>query len=422
MGSHRRGPTGKAARIPPSTPFVTLLSLVAAATAVECRPMAPEARGVERFDSSGVEIVLNTIPPDQWTSPALSLQHEFTVGAFPDDSLHQLFRVAGAALLPEGRVVVANGGIELRFFGPSGVFQTATGRRGEGPGEFKAIGWIGSYRHDSVGVFDPALRRFSVFDLEGRYSRSFDLLLASGNVPGAPEVAGVFDNGAVLFRWSLSPPMRAGLVHQAELLTVYGASGDERFTLGQFSGEDIFFSPRPGGGMAFGPPPFSPKPQYVAAGERIFLTESTSYEVRIRNGQGQQELIARVDQEPQPITEAVIRGFLASRLARHHDPATRRKAEAELRSMVVYDFLPALTGLLADNEGGFWVRTRREGQSTSIWHRFSSTGVFLGPVELPSDAKVLDLRSGRIALLEGGRREEQLVRVFRLESDQIVQQ
>jgi hypothetical protein len=384
-------------------------------TTFGCEERRSEESETERFDSAGIEIVFHSSTSAGAESPVFSVRPEYTVGDSPEETSSHLFRVAGAALLPAGRLVVANGGRELLFFGSSGKLQTTAGRSGEGPGEFRSIDWIGLYRNDSVAVFDAALRRFSVFDSWGRFSRSFDLVVESGEIPGAPRVAGVLADGSVLFRWLLSPPMvESGLVHQTEELTLYQPTGTERLSLGRHRGEDIFFSPRPGGKMAFGPPPFSPEPVYVAAGERFYFTGASTYEVRILDALGQLELIVRVDHPPKPITEVVIREFLDARLSRLQVRNLRREAEEELRSMVVYDHLPVIDGFQVDDGGEFWVRAQTENGPTSLWDRFSPDGAFLGCVKIPTGGRFLDLHDNRIALLEAGPQGEQLVRVFRL--------
>jgi hypothetical protein len=96
------------------------------------------AQGVR--DSAGVRIVENARPV--W-APAealrLSLSPALVIGTRPEPS-YELSRVAGAARLSDGRIVIADGGsLQLRFFDSQGVFSNAVGGPGEGPGEFRRI-------------------------------------------------------------------------------------------------------------------------------------------------------------------------------------------------------------------------------------------------------------------------------------------
>src|SRR5262245_29421688 len=82
-------------------------------------------------DSSGIRIVVNERPSEQWSlaaTPALSL------GATSDDGPTQFFRVRSIVFLPGRRFAVANADTEqVRFFSTTGEFLGAVGRQGNGP-------------------------------------------------------------------------------------------------------------------------------------------------------------------------------------------------------------------------------------------------------------------------------------------------
>ncbi|MFQ5702894.1 MAG: hypothetical protein ACE5HT_02620 [Gemmatimonadales bacterium] len=63
------------------------------------------------------------------------------IGEQQHDPNYQLFRVASAIRLSDGRIVIANAGTqELRFYDPDGMYDATTGGAGDGPGEFRNIG------------------------------------------------------------------------------------------------------------------------------------------------------------------------------------------------------------------------------------------------------------------------------------------
>src|SRR5687767_4105799 len=73
---------------------------------------------------------------------------------FGDDPLYQLDRVKAAMWLGAHGLVIANRGDELRFYDSGGRHRRTTGRSGDGPGEFRAITWLGPSRDSSVIAYD----------------------------------------------------------------------------------------------------------------------------------------------------------------------------------------------------------------------------------------------------------------------------
>ena len=85
----------------------------------------------EVIDSAGVSLVLNRLPDGPLGTGGLSLDAEpmLEIGSFEGDSLYQLYRVAGARRLADGRLVVANAGtFEVRVYDAEGQYERAWGR------------------------------------------------------------------------------------------------------------------------------------------------------------------------------------------------------------------------------------------------------------------------------------------------------
>ena len=107
-------------------------------------------------DSAGIRIVENTTPlwqeGEEWH---LSPEPVVDIGG-GDVEENQLFRVAGALRLSDGRIVVGNGGThELRFYTGDGAFVRSVGRRSDGPGEFQDLRWVRRLRGDSLIAIWP---------------------------------------------------------------------------------------------------------------------------------------------------------------------------------------------------------------------------------------------------------------------------
>ncbi len=138
-----------------------------------CADNAPGTSALVR-DSAGVRIVeylASTWKSGQeWRIPREPL---LEIGMDDGPEAYQFFDLRGAVRLSDGRIVAANGGSgELRYFDSEGVFLYSVGGKGEGPGEFRFLDFIGRLAGDSVLTFDRALLRIQIFDATGRFARS----------------------------------------------------------------------------------------------------------------------------------------------------------------------------------------------------------------------------------------------------------
>ncbi|HEV8599791.1 MAG TPA: hypothetical protein VGQ69_10560 [Gemmatimonadales bacterium] len=94
-----------------------------------------------------------------------------SIGTSEADPGHELSDVSGARLLA-GVVVIANSGsLELRAFDSTGKYLGATGRSGQGPGDFANRIYIFPAPGDSLYVFDEGNLRWSLHSARGDYAR-----------------------------------------------------------------------------------------------------------------------------------------------------------------------------------------------------------------------------------------------------------
>ena len=157
---------------------VILLALLAA-----CGGDAPPAEPFVVTDSAGVRLAMSNAAawPEGggWRvgdAPSLLIGGDIT------DRGDLVGPISGAFRLPDGRVVVVDGGAHaLKWFGPDGVLQHQVGRRGDGPGEFSRITRV-LVVADSIAIVDLDLRRVTLFSLDGDVGRTLTLVSA----PGAP--------------------------------------------------------------------------------------------------------------------------------------------------------------------------------------------------------------------------------------------
>jgi len=398
-------------------PNWSLLAL-APCVAVGCgSPAAQQDAGAAR-DSAGVRIVENV--RETWPIPwQVDARPQVGLGSVEGDPDQLLDRVAGAAGLPGGGIVVANSGsLHLLFYDANGRLLRRVGGRGGGPGEFRSLEWLSRYGADSVLVLDVWNQRVSYYDADGNLGRSVQLQ-PHDQMPISRPV-GLFGDGSFLatpglFSLGGNPPVR---VERTQVpLMRYASDGQSAELLGSFPSPELVHAPvGPLGGWERRGRPFGSKTVFAAAGDRFYVGDNATYEIRVYAASGRLIQLIRKVTRPVPLAEADIRAFEDSVLA-----ASDSRARPQMRRL--FAALPAppsaypayAPDIHVDGDLNLWVReTSRTGQRRSEWSVFSSTGMFLGMVNLPRGADILDIGADYILCLERDDLDVEYVRKYRL--------
>jgi hypothetical protein len=119
------------------------------------------------------------VSAQQWQ---LSSKPLLEIGVVEGDPNYELFDARSSIRLRDGRIVVLNSGAnELRIFDKQGKFVAKAGRRGNGPGEFRAATRIYYTHADSFLVYDAAATRENHFDAQGNFVASADGVPVKGD-------------------------------------------------------------------------------------------------------------------------------------------------------------------------------------------------------------------------------------------------
>ncbi|MGD2152752.1 MAG: hypothetical protein PVG79_05750 [Gemmatimonadales bacterium] len=350
-------------------------------------------------DSAGVRIVLNHAPAIDapwhcWDEPLV------TIGTVGGDPEYELFRVRGALLLRTGEIVVADAGSqELRFYDREGRHLRTAGGEGGGPGEFRTLYWIGRVGPDSIVSLDFRERRLSYFDAAGRFARS--VRLEASPELSNPEPVGVFADGSLLVRQGsytvrARPPTR--VERPEEPIYRYRPDGMTVDVLGSFPGYEVTIAPSGSvrGEEVYGRSlrKFGRATVFAVSGDRFYVADNASYEIRLYSTDGELGMIVRRDHEPVPVTEADIRLLRDSILARTTDADRRRRVERGLDEepappVIFPAYAPEIR---VGADGNLWVREyTRPGERLAPWSVFSPEGVWKASARIPYGLRVLDV-------------------------------
>jgi hypothetical protein len=326
--------------------------------------------------------------PAAWTlaaTPLLSIGG----GTMPG---HELDRVYGGALLPDGSVVIGNSGTgELRFFNRNGSLIRAAGRKGRGPGEFQAVSWLRPYRGDSLLVFDLYLQRFSVWTQAGAFARTFQL---PGNWPAARAV-GVFPDGRILFAVDEQPDPRAaeGISRTEFDLVRVDPVGEHADTVGRFAGPDWLLYRR-SASFAATQPPFGRTAHAEVSGQDVLYASSDSGVVRVYRQDGVQRTF-RVPGGARRLQRRAVEDALNQ----IRDPAERQAVTRYTRDLAGAS-APRVEEMRVDRHGNVWIRTPSPALGTSRWLVMALAGEQIGSIDLPSGSMPLDIDRDVILLQE----------------------
>ena len=350
-------------------------------------------------DSAGIRIVENRAP--SWTgatawrfSPEPTLQ----IGAVEGDSSLQFNRTQYATQLSDGRIIVAQSS-SLRVFSPAGAFLQTIGRRGRGPGEFGlGVSGIAALRGDTIAVNQS--RSIVLFDSRGAYVRAPSTyppnLLRDHRGEGGILLP---DGSALLTVYEPEPrEWKVGVIRPTRGYIRVTPGGIDADTAGFFPGlEQVVVT---GGAQPdIDIRPFGPRTDVAAGGDRVYIGDNASYEVRGYTLDGlRPRVVIRRSVPAVPVTAADKAAWVQRRRAMVASiPPVRRAAEEPLleRMIARAEFPrthPPYTQIVADRLGNLWVReTPPRASDAPTFAVYDRTGRLLGNVSPPTGVTILEI-------------------------------
>jgi hypothetical protein len=399
---------------------VTVLLLLPAAAA--CGRDGGPAFSVR--DSSGVEIAESSRP--EWTAEApglvLSVEPVMQVGAVEGAPEEQLDQVRGVVRLSGGRVAVANGATgEIRFYGADGRFILATGRSGQGPGEFGRLWGLWRLPGDTLAAYDGQLRRISLFSPAGGFLRSVPV--PSPVAAEFPRVTGAFADGTFLLESSkgVGGDARAGTRRDSVHLFRIGVDGAVRDSLGTFPSNDVHVSTGGAGENVWTSVSWLPlgrRSTFAVQGDRLVVALADAWELEVRSPDGALRRLVRRTVARAPLTRADIESALERSAAqiRERDSAFAIRYLENMAKAEWPAYRPAYGSVVAAADGSLWVGAPgADDRQPARWDVIAADGRWLGPVTTPARFQPLDVGADHVAGLWQDDLDVTYLRVYRLE-------
>jgi hypothetical protein len=368
---------------------VPSIGLLAAIALLGCA--AGEEVGFTVRDSAGIRIVENSRAAwneaERWT---IAAQPTVDIGGGDAAGAHLLHQVYSARRFVDGRIAVPNGATaDVRIFDSAGRHLSTIGRRGQGPGEFRAPWRIMEGPGDTIVVLDIGRGfRFNLFAPDGSFVRSFTTPVSRQGAEGTVLIGWFADGSSLVRRHELESREPTGLAPVRSYISLFrlGPDGTMLDSLGRFP----YQTSVPGGYV------WGPRAHEAVHDSTVYFGTAESYEIRRYSMRGELRGIVRRSRPNAATTAADIKAFQEESRrtipAEGNDPSRRAVLEQRLAGMRFAPTFPAYYYLQVDQPGNLWVQEYStligEGR---VWSVFDTADVYLGDIELPERFRVFQI-------------------------------
>lgn len=339
-----------------------------------------------------------TPSPHMWT---VSTKPILNIGAESEDTLETFGQVHGVARSATGEIVVADqNNYSLRYFGPKGVFLRAVGRRGDGPGEFRAILRM-LHCADSLFVTEFGTDKWTVFSEAGKLGRSFNMGAMRSTAGGgarsmsAATPYAIRCNSLGMFiglGWESGRDDKPGTFRSIVPYWLASSLGKVSVPLGDFGGSERWGEADSDGRLRGTVPlPLGKQPVIAIGRTRAYIGTADSFVIMVFGLDGRRTGTIRKSLLPGRTTQADINRFIAIDTAGLS--ASRVKSRLLFFDQVKWpQTLPAYAALIVDSDDNLWVQSYpRAGAKTSLWSIFSPSGNEIAQAALPLNMVVHEI-------------------------------
>lgn len=380
----------------------------------------PDQDGAARFailthDSAGIRIIENPKPPEGSRVWQVETMPAVTIGVREGEDHDMLHQVEDATKLPDGRIVIANGGDdELRVFDASGNWLESWGGRGEGPGEFSGLAHVDTWPGDSIIAWWGPGSSISVFDSEGNFGRSLKLETNDEDPMGFYVFpAAVTAAGSILAG-------QAPDIFDRVRVEIRDAEGRLQSSLGEHPGiethrvESVSASGRM---ITMYEVIFGPSVAQVPWGDLVIHTLGDRYEIKAFAEDGTLARIVRRDHAARPPTAEEVADYIDEQVSGYPDDIAAEQ-RGRYESVPVAENMPAFTSVMVDKVNHLWVEEYElpgEERPGSLWTVFDAQGRVQGFVETPDGLGIFEIGGDYILGLWRDELEVEYVQMWSLE-------
>jgi hypothetical protein len=312
----------------------------------------------------------------------------------------ELTRVIGALRMPNGRILVADGGRrQILGFAPNGSLERLLARNGAGPGEFNELRSMHRRGRDSIVAHDGRQMRFAVYS-DSAFARQLLLQKSEHLFQIETSLLGLLGDGRAIVTsgasLALGDPGPARVERQEFPLVQYERDGRAGRLLGRYPGFEIeVYQLKTGpltGGFSKHVRLFGPTTTFALSGDDILVVDNSVFGFDVLNADGR--LIRRVRRAHQParVTRAHMGAYADDRAGAIADPARRATMRSTFLEESHAPAFPALQErLIVGADHRIWLGSyKRPGDKEQTWWAFGVDGTLFGQMTVPSAFTLTD--------------------------------
>lgn len=307
---------------------------------------------------------------------------DLSIGELEGEREYLFQSIAGAVLLPDGGVAIADGGqAVVRSFDATGSFVAEMGGPGDGPGEFQALRDLWRLG-DTLVVWDSRSRRLTYFALPATLTRvvSLEATPEASGVGSLDRAVGPLPGGAMAIA-SLGFGSPAEVSADRLSIERFDRDGEHLGRVLEGSGLIRFRV----GERGSAPVPFSPLPLSTTRGPSIYFADGSSPSVVVWSEGDVRSLgLPVVEHDVDAAWAGLVEGI---------EEEGREFFRSVLPGAPRPDSLPQVAGLLVDDVGNVWTKPYEpladalwlagDGNAPRVWRVTDDAGATIATVTVP---------------------------------------
>ena len=287
----------------------------------------------------------------------------------------------------------------------TGDHVATTGRKGQGPGEYRGLEWLGDCGDDSIFASDGILNRVSVYTLELDHLRTFRVESPQGNLSaiqcaGPGGFIGVIRHRDPLLSGGSIPPM---IPYRSTFDVVFFAEdGSYRDAMGPLPGSERYRSPsRVPNRYSDLPLLWGMKPVLGSSQWGFVLGTSDDWSLVKYDMDGTPLDTLALEEGRRVVSESHRAAYVQRRVRRDRDAG--RPTAVTRRYWLEYPYpthFPAYSKVVASDDGLVWVESFQVSyleERPSHWKVFAADGTLTATVDLPERFRLLWVADTHVA-------------------------
>jgi hypothetical protein len=343
-----------------------------------------QAQSVAGRDSAGIRVVevaatgIDGLPTWRLEGPTTRIAPDM---GGPE---YELTRAATPWRLTDGRIVLANNQVELRFFDASGRYLNTAARRGRGPGEYEQLLRLYRVAGDTLLAWDVPTSRIDVRDPDGKLVRTF-------SIPRTLTFAALGGSGAVFVPYQPRDISKVGVRQEAVGLRQLHNDSTAGEVVARLPGGWTQVVSHGARGRGWRGVMLSGSAMLAGGLNGAAYVQGDEFTVHWFGDGGELAAISRVRLPRSRVTAAERRDDERGRselVARN----PRVRADPDQPPVVYATYLPQVTQLAVDSEGRAWLRRwTRHGSQTAEWIVLERFGAPIARITMPAALQPNDI-------------------------------